>query len=200
MFASRSLQQLVEPGSMADGSVGQDFRVIGQALQHIGVESYGAVLTFLGIGEGLQYLAVIAAICLFVLDRSNWRTSILTALLVPYIALNLPGFLFGFVRGEIGHWIAFVAVVIKLFFPRNIPDHSELPASLILLMVTAPNMVVALRVLFWGELISIGIGFYLMYEHISSAGGFQKALDKNGAPVTIGILLLFVAPVVSLVL
>lgn len=62
MLASRSLQQMVEPGSMGDGSIGQDFKVIGHALQHIGVESYGAVLTFFGIGDGLQYLAVIAAV------------------------------------------------------------------------------------------------------------------------------------------
>lgn len=58
----RSLKHIVEPGSMGDGSVTQDFKVIRQAMQHIGMESYGAVLTFFGIGEGLQYLAVIAAV------------------------------------------------------------------------------------------------------------------------------------------
>lgn len=35
---------------------------------------------------------------LFIMDRTNWRTNILTALLVPYIFLNLPGFLLGIIR------------------------------------------------------------------------------------------------------
>lgn len=202
-MSARSLMEMIQPGSVADGSVAEDFKVIGQALHHIGAESYAAALVSLqlvgGLGEVLQYLAVIAAAYLFILDRSNWRTNLLTALLVPYIALNLPAFLFNFVRGEIGYWVAFIAVVIKLFFPSNIPAHSELPASLVLLMVTAPHMVVSIRHMFYGQILSIAIGFYLMYEHISGAGGVREAVNKNGLPVTVGILLLFIAPVWALV-
>ncbi|CAM6106379.1 unnamed protein product [Calypogeia fissa] len=195
---SRTLMQIVEPGTMVDGSVVQDFKVIGQAMAHIGMESYGAVLTFFGIGEGLQYLAVIAAIYLFVINRTNWRTNVLTSLLVPYIFLNLPGIVLSIFRGEIGYWIAFVALVIKLFFPQYIPNHSELPASLVLLLVTAPSVVVGLRFTMAGYCISLVIGFYLMYEHINAAGGVRASVSQRGAAMTIGILLLFVAPVFGL--
>jgi hypothetical protein len=193
MFA-RSLLEIVEPGSTA-GSVMQDFKVIGLATQHIGAHVYEGVLTFLGIGEGLQYLAVIAAVYLFVLDRTNWRTNLLTALLVPYIFLNLPSFLLDFMRGEIGYWVAFVALVIKLFFPKYIPEHTELPASLILLLVTAPSLVVGLRFNLYGQLISIGIGSYLIYEHVYKSGGVRESVSQRGAPITIGIVVLFVAPI-----
>jgi hypothetical protein len=56
------------------------------------------------------------------LDRTNWRTNLLTALLVPYVALNLPEFLFNVLRSDIGRWIAFLAVVIRLFFAPVFPN------------------------------------------------------------------------------
>ncbi|KAF9684316.1 hypothetical protein SADUNF_Sadunf04G0105400 [Salix dunnii] len=36
--------------------------------------------------------------------------------------------------GEIGNWIAFVAVILRLFFPKHFPDWLELPCALILLI------------------------------------------------------------------
>ncbi|KAK1359110.1 hypothetical protein POM88_043584 [Heracleum sosnowskyi] len=44
-------------------------------------------------------------------------------------------FLIYLIRGEAGKWIAFVAVVLRLFFPRHFPDWLEMPGSLILLLV-----------------------------------------------------------------
>lgn len=187
----------IEPVTM-DGSMGKDFQMIGQAASHIGELMWAGVMlgfSFPSVGTILQYLAVVAAVYLFVIDRTNWRTSILTALLVPYIALNLPDFVLHYVRSEIGAWIAFVAVVIRLFFPTHIPSHSELPASLIILLVVCPKLLIRLRFEWAGELISIAIGFYLLYEHIIAAGGFKKAFADRGVVITIGILFLFVAPV-----
>ncbi len=46
----------------------------------------------------------------------------LTALLVPYVALNLPEYLFDVLRSDIGRWIAFIAVVIRLFFAPYFPN------------------------------------------------------------------------------
>jgi len=182
-----------------DGSVGQDFKAIAEATQHLGVHMYTALAFSFHSHTILQYLAVIAAIYLFILDRTNWRTNILTSLLVPYIALNLPSFLLGYIRGEIGYWVAFVAVVLRLFFPKNFPDEAELPASLLLLLVTAPSLVVNLRFELPGEIISVAIGFYLLYEHIIAAGGFRKAFAERGVPISIGIILLFVAPFYQLI-
>ncbi|XP_004309861.1 PREDICTED: cold-regulated 413 plasma membrane protein 2-like [Fragaria vesca subsp. vesca] len=77
-----------------------------------------------GIGFGttvLKWLASCAAIYLLVLDRTNWRTNMLTSLLLPYIFFSLPWGIFNLLRGEVGSWIAFVVVVLRLFFPRHFP-------------------------------------------------------------------------------
>ncbi|KAL5683941.1 hypothetical protein ACJX0J_010326, partial [Zea mays] len=58
---------------------------------------------------------------LLILDRTNWKTNMLTALLVPYIFFTLPNVLFSLIRGEVGKWIAIIAVILRLFFPRHFP-------------------------------------------------------------------------------
>ncbi|KAF9620177.1 hypothetical protein IFM89_010912 [Coptis chinensis] len=157
----------------------------------------------LGFGSSfLQWLAAIAAIYLLILDRTNWKTNMLTSLLVPYIFLTLPSFLFGILRGEIGKWIAFIAVVLKLFFPKHFPDWLEMPGSLIILLVVAPNLIANhVRGGWFGIFICLIIGCYLLQEHIRAAGGFRNAFSKaHGVSNTIGICLLFVYPVWALVL
>ncbi|KAI4327527.1 hypothetical protein L6164_019976 [Bauhinia variegata] len=77
-----------------------------------------------GLGFGtsfLKWVSSLSAIYLLILDRTNWRTNMLTSLLVPYVFFSFPGSLFHFLRGEFGRWIAFVAVVLRLFFPRHFP-------------------------------------------------------------------------------
>uniref|UniRef100_A0A803MCQ1 Uncharacterized protein n=1 Tax=Chenopodium quinoa TaxID=63459 RepID=A0A803MCQ1_CHEQI len=69
----------------------------------------------------LRWLASLAAIYLLILDRTNWKTNMLTSLLVPYIFLSLPSGPFYLLSGEVGKWIAFVAVVLRLFFHRRFP-------------------------------------------------------------------------------
>ncbi|XP_057250666.1 cold-regulated 413 plasma membrane protein 2-like [Beta vulgaris subsp. vulgaris] len=69
-----------------------------------------------------KWLASFAAIYLLILDRTNWRTNMLTSLLVPYIFFSLPTGIFHLLRGEVGKWIAFIAVVLRLFFHRHFPD------------------------------------------------------------------------------
>ncbi|CAO2815119.1 unnamed protein product [Amaranthus hypochondriacus] len=83
-----------------------------------------------GLGFGttfLQWVASFSAIYLLVLDRTNWKTNILTGLLVPYIFFSLPGVLFHLLRGQVGMWIAFVAVILRLFFPQRFPGIHEHP-------------------------------------------------------------------------
>ncbi|KAL5663075.1 hypothetical protein ACJX0J_023183, partial [Zea mays] len=58
---------------------------------------------------------------LLILDRTNWKTNMLTALLVPYIFFTLPNVLFSLIRGEVGKWIAIIALILRLFFPRHFP-------------------------------------------------------------------------------
>lgn len=149
----------------------------------------------------LRWLASIAAIYLLILDRTNWRTNILTGLLVPYIFLNLPSLIFNVFRGEIGRWIAFIAIVLRLFFPRHFPDWLELPGALILLLVAAPSLLANdLRANVVGYIFSLLIGVYLLQEHIRAAGGFRRAFsERHGVSNTIGIILLFVCPLWELI-
>lgn len=149
----------------------------------------------------LKWVASFAAIYLLILDRTNWRTNMLTALLVPYIFFSFPSVLFNFFRGEVGKWIAFIAVVLRLFFPRHFPDWLEMPGSLILLLVVAPSFFAdTLRGSWVGILICLIIGCYLLQEHIRASGGFRNSFTQtHGISNTVGIILLLVYPVWALV-
>ncbi|GJN23191.1 hypothetical protein PR202_gb10818 [Eleusine coracana subsp. coracana] len=186
---------------------------VAQALINSGLQDLGAavrklVSDALVLGDDLgsatallKWLAFFAAVYLLVLDRTNWRTNILTALLVPYIFFTLPNDLFYLLRGEIGKWIALIKVVLRLFFPRRFPDWLELPGAVILLVAVAPNLVAyTFRIDLVGEVICLIIGSNLLQEHIRESGGIRKAFKKGKrASNTIGILLLFIYPVWALV-
>ncbi|EXB63638.1 hypothetical protein L484_026980 [Morus notabilis] len=150
----------------------------------------------------LEWIASFAAIYLLILDRTNWKTNILTSLLIPYIFFSLPPLLFSFFRGEVGKWIAIIAVVLRLFFPHRFPNWLELPAALILLIVVAPSFFAStLRNSWVGLIICLAIACYLLQEHIRASGGFRNAFTKaHGVSNTIGIVILFVYPVWALVL
>ncbi|KAE7999842.1 hypothetical protein FH972_004235 [Carpinus fangiana] len=157
-----------------------------------------------GLGFGtsfLKWVASFAAIYLLILDRTNWRTNMLTGLLVPYIFFSFPSVLFDFFRGEVGRWIAFIAVVLRLFFPRHFPDWLEMPGSLILLLVVAPSFFAdTLRDSWVGILICLIIGCYLLQEHIRASGGFRNSFTQtHGISNTVGIIVLLVYPVWALV-
>ncbi|KAF7061105.1 hypothetical protein CFC21_067828 [Triticum aestivum] len=190
--ASEAAQALLE----------SDLRELGLAARKL---ANHAIVLGGGLGFGrhfLKWLAFIAAVYLLVLDKTNWKTNMLTGLLVPYIFFTLPGVLFSLVRGEVGAWIAFVVVILRLFFPRHFPDWLELPGSLILLTVVAPSLFAEhFRNDLVGVFICLAIGCYLLQEHIRVSGGFREAFRKaNGVSNTIGIVLLFVYPVWVLVL
>ncbi|XP_010255027.1 PREDICTED: cold-regulated 413 plasma membrane protein 2 [Nelumbo nucifera] len=158
-----------------------------------------------GLGFGTSFLgwvASFAAIYLLILDRTNWRTKMLTSLLVPYIFFSLPSVLFNLLRGEVGKWIAFIAVVLRLFFPRHFPDWLEMPGSVILLLVVSPSFFAhTLRSSWVGIAICLLIGCYLLQEHIRASGGFRNSFTQShGISNTVGIILLLIYPVWALVL
>ncbi|KAE9620420.1 hypothetical protein Lal_00019122 [Lupinus albus] len=157
-----------------------------------------------GLGSGVSFfglIAAIAAIYLLILDRTNWKTNILTALLIPYIFFSLPSLIFDVFRGEIGKWIAAVAVVLRLFFPRHFPNWLELPAALVILIVVAPSLLASrFRDDIVGVIVCLIIACYLLQEHIQASGGFRNAFTKaNGLSNTIGIVLLLVYPIWAVV-
>ncbi|XP_027347937.1 cold-regulated 413 plasma membrane protein 2-like [Abrus precatorius] len=151
--------------------------------------------------SSLRLFATFAAIYLLVLDRTNWRTNMLTSLLVPYIFFSLPRSLFHLFRGDLGKWIAFITVVLRLFLPRHFPDWLEIPGSMILLLMVAPN-VFALK--FRNNWVGIGIdlfiGCYLLQEHIRATGGFRNSFtQKHGISNTLGIIMLIVYPICAFI-
>jgi len=166
--------------------------------------SHATKLGGLGFGTSfLKWVASFAAIYLLILDRTNWKTNILTSLLIPYIFFSLPSVLFNFLRGEVGKWIAFIAVVLRLFFPRHFPDWLEMPGSLILLLVVAPSFFAdTLKDSNWvGVIVCLIIGCFLLQEHIRVSGGFRNSFTQpHGISNTVGIILLLVYPVWALVL
>jgi hypothetical protein len=194
----------IEMVTSQSATLGQDWQAVGNALSSLGSHAVVALSFGYTWGVILQWLAVIATIYLLVLDRTNWRTNLLTALLVPYLALQLPEPIFNFLRGNVGLWIAFIAVVIRLFFASQFPNaiHGdlELPGAFILLIVTAPKFLVNHRTGIWGEIVSVIIGAYLLVQHISQAGGCRPAFSEaRGISHTIGIILLFVAPLYAFI-
>ncbi|CAA2944848.1 cold-regulated 413 plasma membrane 1-like [Olea europaea subsp. europaea] len=185
----------------ANELISSDLKEIGNAVKKLA--NHAVKLGSLGFGTiFLEWIASFAAIYLLILDRTNWKTNILTSLLIPYIFLSLPSLIFNLLRGEIGKWIALIAVVLRLFFPRRFPDWLELPGALILLIVVAPSFLAGtIRDSWIGILICLVIGCYLLQEHIRASGGFRNSFTKsNGISNTIGIVILLVYPVWALIL
>ncbi|KAL5562565.1 hypothetical protein UlMin_032312 [Ulmus minor] len=181
--------------------ISKDVKDLGKALKKLAHHSFK--LASLGFGTSfLEWVACFAAIYLLILDRTNWKTNILTGLLIPYIFFSLPSILFSILRGEVGKWIAFVAVVLRLFFPRRFPEWLELPGALILVIVVAPSLFSStIRNSWIGLVICLVIACYLLQEHIRASGGFRNAFTKaHGVSNTVGIVILFVYPVWALVL
>ncbi|WVZ01933.1 hypothetical protein V8G54_022739 [Vigna mungo] len=109
--------------------------------------------------------------------------------------------------GEIGKWIAVIAVVLRLFIPRHFPgmivtaDWLELPGALILLIVVAPSLFAnTFRNNIVGVVVCLIIACYLLQEHIRASGGFRNSFTKaHGISNSIGIILLLVYPIWALV-
>ncbi|KAG5625045.1 hypothetical protein H5410_010263 [Solanum commersonii] len=189
-----------------EASVGSD--LIDSDLKEIGIAAKklaNHAIMLGGIGFGTSFLAWIAsfaAIYLLILDRTNWRSNMLTTLLIPYIFLSFPSLLFGLFRGDIGKWLSLIAVITRLFFPKHFPDWLEAPAALVLLMVVSPSFLAdTIRDMWIGTFICLVIGCYLLQEHIRASGGFRNSFTKaNGISNTIGIILLLVYPVWALIL
>ncbi|XP_031250174.1 cold-regulated 413 plasma membrane protein 1-like isoform X1 [Pistacia vera] len=164
--------------------------------------NHGIKLGLMGFGTSiLEWIASFAAIYLLVLDRTHWRTNILTGLLIPYIFFSLPSLIFNIFRGEIGRWIAFIAVVLRLFFPSRFPDWLEMPGALILLLVVAPSLFAStLRGSWIGVAICLVIACYLLQEHIRASGGFRNSFTRaNGISNSVGIIILLVYPAWALI-
>jgi hypothetical protein len=188
---------------MKTEKVGGDFKELSRAATNL-VNHTVLQFGIFGLGTTvLQWIASVAAIYLLVLDRTNWRTNMLTSLLIPYIFLSLPSLIFNILRGEIGRWIAFIAVIVGIFFPKRFQEWKvwlEMPSAFILIIVVAPYIFADIVRDDWiGLIICLVIAIYLLQEHIRASGGFKNSFTKaNGVSNTVGIIILVVYPVFAL--
>ncbi|KAJ4716430.1 Cold regulated membrane protein [Melia azedarach] len=191
-------------GEVTSDLISSDMKELALAAKKLANHSVVAMkLGGLGFGTSfLEWVASFAAIYLLILDRTNWRTNMLTGLLIPYIFFSLPSLVFNLFRGDVGKWIAFVAVILRLFFPRRFPDWLEMPAALILLLVVAPSLFAStFRNNVVGVIICLVIACYLLQEHIRASGGFRNSFTKaHGVSNTVGIIILLVYPAWALVI
>ncbi|ESR36403.1 hypothetical protein CICLE_v10029293mg [Citrus x clementina] len=191
-------------GGVTSDLISSDMKELVVAAKKLADHSVDAIkLRGLGFGTTfLEWVASFAAIYLLILDRTNWRTNILTGLLIPYIFFSLPSLIFNVFRGDVGKWIAFIAIILRLFFPRHFPDWLEMPAALILLIVVAPSLFASYVRSSWiGVVICLAIACYLLQEHIRASGGFRNSFTKaHGVSNSVGIIILVVYPAWALVL
>ncbi|KAH9656449.1 Cold-regulated 413 plasma membrane protein 2 [Citrus sinensis] len=191
-------------GGVTSDLISSDMKELVVAAKKLADHSVDAIkLRGLGFGTTfLEWVASFAAIYLLILDRTNWRTNILTGLLIPYIFFCLPSLIFNVFRGDVGKWIAFIAIILRLFFPRHFPDWLEMPAALILLIVVAPSLFASyIRSSWIGVVICLAIACYLLQEHIRASGGFRNSFTKaHGVSNSVGIIILVVYPAWALVL
>ncbi|KAH9695911.1 Cold-regulated 413 plasma membrane protein 2 [Citrus sinensis] len=178
-------------GGVTSDLISSDMKELVVAAKKLADHSVDAIkLRGLGFGTTfLEWVASFAAIYLLILDRTNWRTNILTGLLIPYIFFSLPSLIFNVFRGDVGKWIAFIAIILRLFFPRHFP-------------VVAPSLFASYVRSSWiGVVICLAIACYLLQEHIRASGGFRNSFTKaHGVSNSVGIIILVVYPAWALVL
>lgn len=100
----------------------------------------------------------------------------------------------------------YFCIVIELhvlnYFCKLHADWLEIPGSMILILIVAPDIFAhKLRNNWIGLAIDLFIGCYLLQEHIRASGGFRNSFtQKHGISNTLGILLLIVYPICAFII
>ncbi|KAL5577140.1 hypothetical protein UlMin_018839 [Ulmus minor] len=154
-----------------------------------GVVCYAAPLT----ARNLQWISAISAAVLM-LARG---TPIPKSFIVPLFALQAPGSIVSWIKGEYGIWSAFLALLVRLFF--SIPGELELPFVTLILVIVAPHQAMNLRGTQEGTIISLVIAGYLAFQHFSRTGSLRKAFDQGSIVATLAIVCIIVASILLLI-
>ncbi|CAI9087907.1 OLC1v1022100C1 [Oldenlandia corymbosa var. corymbosa] len=150
---------------------------------------YAAPLTT----TNLQWVATISTAVLM-LARG---TAIHKSFLVPFFALLAPASIVSWIKGEYGIWTAFLALIVRLFFP--FPGELELPFVALLLVIVAPYQVMNLRGKQEGVIISLIIAAYLAFQHFSRAGSLRNAFNQVSVIASIAIICIVAVPCLFLI-
>ncbi|XP_043688055.1 cold-regulated 413 inner membrane protein 1, chloroplastic-like [Telopea speciosissima] len=141
----------------------------------------------------LQWVCTVASAILAV----SRGTAVQKSFLVPLFALQAPSSIVSWIKSEYGNWIAFLALLVRLFF--FIPGELELPFMALLLMIVAPLQVMNLRGTQEGAIASLVIAAYLAYQHFSRAGSLQSAFDQGSIIATLAVICITVVPCLLLI-
>ncbi|XP_059438281.1 cold-regulated 413 inner membrane protein 1, chloroplastic-like [Corylus avellana] len=137
--------------------------------------------------RNLQWISIVSSAVLMVAKG----TAVQKSFLVPLFALQAPASVISFIKGEYGVWIAFLALLVRLFF--FIPGELELPFVALVLVLVAPYQALNLRGTQAGAIISLLIAGYMAFQHFSRAGSLQKAFDQGSIVATLAIIFITTA-------
>lgn len=143
--------------------------------------------------EALRWLFGVAAVVLML----SKHTAMNKSFLVPLLALEAPGEVISWIRGDYGLWTAFLVFLVRLFY--YIPGELELPFLFVLLVIIAPFQATNLRGTQAGMVISIAASAYLIYQHLTRTGGLKKAFDEGVVVPTVAVACLIIVPCVFLI-
>nr|POE91499.1 glucan endo-1,3-beta-glucosidase 3 [Quercus suber] len=159
-----------------------------QKKKGFGTVCYASPLT----SRNLQWISTVSSLVLVFAKG----TAIQKSFLVPLLALQAPATVISWIKGEYGMWIAFLALLIRLFL--FIPGELELPFLALILVIVAPYQVMNLQGTQQGAIVSLLIMGYLAFQHFSRAGSLQKSIEQEKVTMSLqvqepNIFLLFCA-------
>ncbi|MED6106425.1 hypothetical protein PIB30_004657 [Stylosanthes scabra] len=140
----------------------------------------------------LRWISTVSSVVL-ILARG---TPVHKSFLVPLFALQAPAAVIAWIKGTYGVWLAFVALLVRLFF--YIPGELELPFLALLLVILSPYEVTRFRDTKEGAIVSLLIAVYLAYQHFSRTT-LRRSLDQGSIVATIAIVCITIASLLLLI-
>ncbi|XP_020975752.1 cold-regulated 413 inner membrane protein 1, chloroplastic isoform X1 [Arachis ipaensis] len=199
LSSSLSLSHAFNPLSLRSLIAQRDERIAKSRSRGRGVNVVCSAvpLTF----RDLRWISTVSSVVL-ILARG---TPVHKSFLVPLFALQAPAAVIAWIKGTYGVWLAFVALLVRLFF--YIPEFSagslfqgelELPFLALLLVILSPYEVMRFRDTKEGAIISLLIAVYLAYQHFSRTS-LQKSLDQGSIVATIAVVCITIASLLLLI-
>ncbi|XP_057752610.1 cold-regulated 413 inner membrane protein 1, chloroplastic-like [Arachis stenosperma] len=190
LSSSLSLSHAFNPLSLRSLIAQRDERIAKSRsrVRGVNVVCSAVPLTF----RDLRWISTVSSVVL-ILARG---TPVHKSFLVPLFALQAPAAVIAWIKGTYGVWLAFVALLVRLFF--YIPGELELPFLALLLVILSPYEVMRFRDTKEGAIISLLIAVYLAYQHFSRTS-LQKSLDQGSIVATIAVVCITIASLLLLI-
>eukprot|EP00246_Nothoceros_aenigmaticus_P013972 TRINITY_DN5106_c0_g1_i1.p1 TRINITY_DN5106_c0_g1~~TRINITY_DN5106_c0_g1_i1.p1 ORF type:complete len:236 (-),score=13.15 TRINITY_DN5106_c0_g1_i1:282-989(-) len=151
----------------------------------------GTVCSVVISTETLRWVATAASVALLLAKNTGAQKP----LVVPLLALTVPQEVITWIRGEYGLWVAFLGLVVRLFF--SIPGELELPLAFLMFVITAPLQLLSYRGQPAAAVVSLVIASILAYQHFSrSGGGVSGAFQKTTVLPSLAVIFVLLVPII----